>query len=210
MDVNWVRIKDALYNLDEDSGASVEYAKGIILGVFSSFVALGWQAKSIMKKIIPCLPNGLRIRAIPPSWLNPDECFSAWEINLKNVIKFGDLLKEIPTEMLTAKNDQGDWEDLDWTCRDHLLDKYLYICSIFQRERDIAYRRWEETHGFEPAIVCSFSAFRKAGSQYIAEWAVSDMTKPREESYNWYGQNTSRWLYAGALCVQDGRVSIHT
>jgi hypothetical protein len=110
-----------------------------------------------------------------------------------------------------------------------MLDKYLYICSIFQREKDIAIRKWRETQAEvdgehktwpegksvrikinESDLVYNLNRFRKAGSQYIAEWAVSDMSKPVENSYNWHGQNTSRWLYAGCLLVQDGRVSIHT
>lgn len=58
-----------------------------------------------------------------------------------------------------------------------------------------------------PQIV--LSTFRKSGDQYIAEFSVSDLDIARKESYNFHGQNTSQWLYAGAIVIQDGKVSRH-
>jgi len=215
-----------LYNLNEDSGAPIEYAKGTLIGMVSAFIAAGEEFSTIWKNyIIPNLPDGLRVKAIPPAWLNLDSL--EWDINFENVVKFSELTKDIPQEMREERIEDT-WDNTDWSCRDYMLDKYLHICSIFQREHDREWAAWrekqEEVNGVHktmkggsvvikitpPDLVYSFNPFRKAGSQYIAEWAVSDMRKPTKDSYNWHGQNTSRWLYAGCLLVQDGRVSIHT
>ena len=59
----------------------------------------------------------------------------------------------------------------------------------------------------KPQIV--FKDFRKAGSQYLWEFWVNDLVTPKREAYNWHGQNTSQWLYAGAICLVNGRVSSH-
>lgn len=55
----------------------------------------------------------------------------------------------------------------------------------------------------------SMSLWRTAGAQRIAEFSVSDIEIPRTAQVNWHGQNTSQWLYAGAIVVQDGTVSTH-
>lgn len=59
----------------------------------------------------------------------------------------------------------------------------------------------------EPSV--GLFPFNKSGSQYIAEFWVNDMSKPKKEEYNWHLQNTSQWLYAGCILLQDGRVSTH-
>ena len=53
--------------------------------------------------------------------------------------------------------------------------------------------------------------FRKQGSQWIADFSVSDLHKPEKDSYNWHGQNTSQWRYAGCILYdeRDSRVSTH-
>lgn len=51
--------------------------------------------------------------------------------------------------------------------------------------------------------------FTKSGSQYIADFWVNDLGLPKENKYNWHIQNTSQWLYAGCILVQNGRVSTH-
>ena len=55
----------------------------------------------------------------------------------------------------------------------------------------------------------TMSLWRTAGAQRIAEFSVSDAEIPRTAQVNWHGQNTSQWLYAGAIVVQDGIVSTH-
>ena len=47
--------------------------------------------------------------------------------------------------------------------------------------------------------------------QIICEFTVNDMARVRGDSYNWHGQNTSRWCYAGAVVFSKSsdRVSTH-
>ena len=58
-----------------------------------------------------------------------------------------------------------------------------------------------------PAI--ALLPFSRSGSQYIADFWVNDLGLPKENKYNWHLQNTSQWLYAGCILVQNGRVSTH-
>ena len=62
-------------------------------------------------------------------------------------------------------------------------------------------------HAREPEIV--LTDFRKAGHQYIWEFWVNDLSIPRRSAYNWHGQNTSQWMYAGGIVLQNGSVSTH-
>lgn len=57
--------------------------------------------------------------------------------------------------------------------------------------------------------VVSFAACRKAGSQYIYEFTVSDLSLESTSAINWHGQFTSQWLYAGAIVLERGKVSSH-
>ena len=230
MEFNDSRIRESLWLLAEESGANIDYAKGSLVGMMSTLVAAGMDIKNAWAEIIiPNMPDSLRVKGIPPAWLNLDGVVD-WDITFKNVVKFSELTEVIPQEMREQRI-EDQWNGpgtTDWSCRDMMLDRYLYVCSIFQREHDREWASWrekqEEVNGVHktmkggsvvieitpPKLLYAFNPFRKAGSQYIAEWAVSDMRKPQENSYNWHGQNTSRWLYAGCLLVQDGRVSIHT
>ena len=51
--------------------------------------------------------------------------------------------------------------------------------------------------------------FKEAGRQFIADFWVNDLSLPVKNQYNWHLQNTSQWLYAGCILVEDGRVSTH-
>jgi len=59
----------------------------------------------------------------------------------------------------------------------------------------------------EPQIV--LQDYRKAGEQYIWEFFVNDLETPKADQYNWHGQNTSQWKYAGAIVLQNREVSRH-
>ena len=54
-----------------------------------------------------------------------------------------------------------------------------------------------------------FTDMRKAGSQYIWEFYVNNLDLSISNTYNWHGQNTSQWIYAGGLLLQNGKVSLH-
>jgi hypothetical protein len=211
MEIEWARIKEALHYMSPDSGASIERARGAVIGVSSTLVAVGYKFEEMWPKMIGCMPDDLRVQAIPPAFLNLTSGY--WTIPIQRLVGFQTLLKEIPEEM-RKKVDEDSYSFRGMTCRDIMLDRYLYVMSVLQRETDRAHVMWNsDLNGdpkFKPDLSYSFNAFRKAGSQFIAEWAVSDNRKPVENSYNFHGQNTSQWLYAGCLLVQNGRVSIHT
>ncbi|HUV51622.1 MAG TPA: hypothetical protein VMW64_00930 [Dehalococcoidia bacterium] len=54
-----------------------------------------------------------------------------------------------------------------------------------------------------------FSEGRQGGEQYLWEFWVNDLSSPVQNQYNFHGQNTSQWLYAGGIVLQNGRVSAH-
>lgn len=57
----------------------------------------------------------------------------------------------------------------------------------------------------------SFREIRETPRQMILEFAVNDLGKERKGEYNWHGQNTSQWVYAGCVLFdrETGRVSRH-
>ena len=63
------------------------------------------------------------------------------------------------------------------------------------------------SHAKQPEIV--LTDFRKAGSQYIWEFWVNDLSIPQRSEYNWHGQNVSQWKYAGGIVLQNGSASTH-
>jgi len=107
------------------------------------------------------------------------------EANLK-ISTFADLLESLPADQTT----------------DNLISE---IKSAYALEvcRLIEYAKQAE----KPMIF--LQPFRKQGDQFIAVFSVNDLAKPKEEKYNWHGQNMSQWVYAGCICVQDGEVSLH-
>jgi len=50
------------------------------------------------------------------------------------------------------------------------------------------------------AIMLKFS---NCGSQWIADFEVRDKTREVKDQYNWHGQNTSQWTYAGCICFSE-------
>jgi len=60
--------------------------------------------------------------------------------------------------------------------------------------------------------VIYFTCATRQGKQIIAEFEVRDLAKPRNDSYNWHGQNTSQWIYAGAIVCHcyDDEVMVQT
>jgi hypothetical protein len=235
MKVNWIRIKECLHYLAHDSGAPIEYARGVIVTTAACMTSMGMGWNTVWQHMISMLPDKLRVTAIPKGFLNLEK-ETDWSINWKDVVPFEGLVDALPREQLESycNPENSYWvgdEEWRWTVRDRMLDNYLHICSIFQRETDLVYDKYHQavedvggesvevnTMGggvkviqlHEPQLVYSFAPFRVAGSQHIAEWSVSDMRKQDKQTYNWHGQETSRWLYAGCLLVDGKRVSIHT
>lgn len=57
----------------------------------------------------------------------------------------------------------------------------------------------------------SFHEIRETQRQLILEFTVTDLAKEVKNEYNWHGQNTSQWVYAGAVVYnrETGNVSTH-
>ena len=53
------------------------------------------------------------------------------------------------------------------------------------------------------------SLFEKQGSQYISEFYVNDLKIQKQDTFNWHCQNTSQWLYAGCILIDNNEVSTH-
>ena len=82
------------------------------------------------------------------------------------------------------------------------LTKFWHAVA-YELAEMLDYARYAE----EPEIV--LCPGRTAGSQYIWEFYVNDLAKPRIDQINWHGQNTSQWKYAGCILLRNGRVSTH-
>ncbi len=102
-----------------------------------------------------------------------------------HIPEFHTLLEKVPPEDLPKSTEQW-WSSVAWELTQ--LMKY-------------------GAQATEPQIV--LNEVRKAGNQYLWEFYVNDLSKKREALYNFHGQNTSQWLYAGAIVLQDGEVSLH-
>ena len=62
-------IKSALYYAHPDSGASIEEARGLIIGVVSTLMdAYTWDWKTAIEYTMGLLPDGYRPECIPQSW----------------------------------------------------------------------------------------------------------------------------------------------
>ena len=48
-------------------------------------------------------------------------------------------------------------------------------------------------------------------TQLVVHFSVFDLGKERKDEVNWHAQNTSQWVYAGAIVIdkQTGRISSH-
>lgn len=107
------------------------------------------------------------------------------------------MLVEVPSfeELFKSLNEEQ---------RTDAVEKELF--DYYQREKQNLFNY--ALGGNKPSIY--MGTFNKQGSQWIAEFAVNDLELPfKADSYNFHLQNTSQWLYAGAILVQDGQVSTH-
>jgi len=67
-DLHEALIRDCLYNTLEKSGASVEYVKGMLLGMLSILVAGEWTFEEASMFLKERLPSGYREDCFPEAW----------------------------------------------------------------------------------------------------------------------------------------------
>lgn len=69
-------LKDALYNTHRGSGASKDYAMGLVVGIVSALMAMGYDYSESIKIVARLLPRGYRIAAIPECWNRIHELYA--------------------------------------------------------------------------------------------------------------------------------------
>lgn len=64
-------LRDVLYHTHADSGASVVYARGVVLGVVAGLMdERGVSYDAVIVDVAVNLPEGFREEAIPPAFLD--------------------------------------------------------------------------------------------------------------------------------------------
>lgn len=89
-------------------------------------------------------------------------------------------------------------------------EAYREVCAAYGIEISTMLDNAQKAKG-EPVIRMSVFGGSEGG-QMVAHFSVSDVALTHNPSKNnWHGQNTSQWLYAGALVVDErtGEVSTH-
>jgi hypothetical protein len=101
------------------------------------------------------------------------------------------------------------WESLpeDQKNKDGKINRELYSSFYEYFQREMHNLMSYALRGKKPSI--GMTLFHKQGSQYIADFSVNDLEIEIKSSHNFHLQNTSQWLYAGCILVQDGEVSTH-
>ena len=67
--VSAVVLRDALYNVHPDAGDNkYPYSRGVVVGVVSALVAVGFTYEQAIKILRATLPEVHRPGSIPPSW----------------------------------------------------------------------------------------------------------------------------------------------
>lgn len=68
------QLRDTLYNLHQNSGASDEYRKGVLVGVVGALMACGYTWRAAINTVAANLPDTGAIltpeRTVPPSWFD--------------------------------------------------------------------------------------------------------------------------------------------
>ena len=114
----------------------------------------------------------------------------ASKVIVRNIVNEKDLLDSLPARFVLKEG-----------VREAIVNLRERVCSIMESYVENA---------IEPRLL--LTQFNKSGSQWIADFSISDKAKPEKNQYNWHLQNTSQWLFAGCILFdeRDGRVSIHT
>jgi hypothetical protein len=117
-------------------------------------------------------------------------------------------LKEISDKRIEASDKDFVGYDLDKVYTNFVYWYGMELSTMFN------YALRVSEGGTVPRVsMCSHRfAGRDERGQFIVEFATSDTGRTNDPSkLNWHGQNTSQWVYAGAIVVDlnDGRVSTH-
>ncbi len=103
-----------------------------------------------------------------------------------DIVPVWELIKNIPEEDLS-------------------IEIYQTICYHFALELSYIFEIANKIE--KPSI--TFLPFKKSGEHFMAEFWLNDLSLSKKDQYNFYGQNTSQWKYAGCIRYKDNKVSTH-
>lgn len=63
-----ILLKDALFNTVERSGATVDYARGVVVGVVSGLMSSGVSFNASLAVVKANMPDDAREGIMPPTW----------------------------------------------------------------------------------------------------------------------------------------------
>jgi hypothetical protein len=141
------------------------------------------------ERVIKGLPDDFHPCVLPFSWwLGKDEEF---ELPMTDIPTVKDLLLSLPKSRRVNRTE--------------LITRYFYLLSSLN-----SYFTGARDQGKKVKVY--FTAFSgDPEGQMMANFSVKDLGKEVKDSYNWHGQNTSQWIFAGCLLSsEDGSFSIHT
>jgi hypothetical protein len=181
-------LTDWLSHLTPRAFVTTPLARGIASGMLSALMAVGFEKHDALGILIKYLPDDFELQRIPRCWVADVDSTEQLRLNFDQITPFQKLLAQL--------NEEGENTS---DVRYQLLDKYLWEVGRLDSYSEDA--KLPDTH---------LAPFRRGGTQMISEFWVNDLTKEDDPSrINFHGQNISRWVYAGAIVVQDGRVTTH-
>lgn len=80
-------LKDSMYNLSADSGATDEYARGALVGAVSALMATGMSYHQALEAVVKCFPADYREQCIPSHWLSDVKAVLAGKPMLRKVYR---------------------------------------------------------------------------------------------------------------------------
>jgi len=191
VDQEWIksRIKEVTHLTSQNSGANSDYARGALVGFVAGLVAMGYSGATAINEVIQSLPPDFSRYSLPETWTHESHRALLEGVNLRYVASYKELIESLPEELADK-------------IMEKLLIRYHHVMHIFSsyvknaKNPHVALNKFEGDGTME--------------GEYIAFWEVRDLNKPIKDTYNFHGQNTSQWVYAGCIRVCGDSVSIHT
>lgn len=163
---------------------ALQYVHKAICAVIGSYAD-----KMVKEWIFNSLPITFHPSDIPFEWWlgkNP-----IWEPSKMAICSFEGLWNALPEDRKKDKT--------------ALISRYLYVLSSINHY----YLSARQKGSMVEVRLFPFEGNKQG--QMMANFWVKDLGKPVKDSYNFHGQNTSQWLFAGCiLSSADGDFSIHT
>ena len=184
-------LEDVLGLMSENGHHCREEGIAAFIASIVGLTAAGIDRSNAINAILKRVPTDFRIQCIPANISHADIKDLNWH-------------SRIAASLPSFKTIREGIKEEDRPEKEDLIDKYLWIAGQFHQ----AFKTADETGSRYECWLPD--TWRIAGSQYILEFSIVDKGKEYKDTVNWHGQNTSQWVFAGCILVQDKRVSIHT